>query len=217
MANRFKDETGKRYGRLTVIKHLPLTKKQRGCCFLCRCDCGNMKVAMGRSLRFGDIKSCGCLSREWAKNLNLFLPEGISGFNVFLSKLKRKCKLRAREFSITDTEAFKFTQQPCFYCGVPPRQRTGTSRQQEFVYNGMDRVDNKRGYALDNIVPCCGKCNSMKRTLSIEEFETHIRNMYKTLLKRKGEMSGLSKVCRDKNGTNGVFRRTTLPGVQRDR
>jgi hypothetical protein len=28
--------------------------------------------------------------------------------------------------------------------------------------NGIDRYDNKKGYILENIRPCCGECNYMK-------------------------------------------------------
>jgi hypothetical protein len=25
---------------------------------------------------------------------------------------------------------------------------------------GLDRKDNKKGYSINNVVPCCGRCNS---------------------------------------------------------
>ena len=54
-----KDETGHRYGRLTVIK--PYKKTKQGMTWLCRCDCGQEFVAHGVRLRSGYTKSCGCL------------------------------------------------------------------------------------------------------------------------------------------------------------
>ena len=44
----------------------------------------------------------------------------------------------------------------CFYCGEAPAE--GAS-------NGVDRVDNDKGYVPDNCVPCCSPCNRMKMAL----------------------------------------------------
>ena len=55
------DETGKRYGRLTVLYRVPSTNQAK---WLCKCDCGNTKCVYGDALRKGRTKSCGCLLSE---------------------------------------------------------------------------------------------------------------------------------------------------------
>ena len=63
MRNRVKDaidETGNKYGRLTVVKRFYTEKKHRGAEWLCRCVCGNEIIARGYDLRNGRIVSCGC-------------------------------------------------------------------------------------------------------------------------------------------------------------
>lgn len=60
------DMIGKRYGRLTVISQSESITPGR-LLWLCKCDCGNECVVRGISLRRGDRKSCGCLSRESAR------------------------------------------------------------------------------------------------------------------------------------------------------
>lgn len=57
------DETGNRYGRLTVICRAG-SARSGGALWLCRCDCGGEKLALGAKLRRGEIRSCGCLERE---------------------------------------------------------------------------------------------------------------------------------------------------------
>lgn len=57
------DETGNRYGRLTVIRRADLDGSH-DVMWLCRCDCGGEKVARGSKLRRGEVRSCGCLERE---------------------------------------------------------------------------------------------------------------------------------------------------------
>jgi hypothetical protein len=39
-----------------------------------------------------------------------------------------------------------------------------------YIYNGIDRVDNTRGYSIDNCVACCKQCNWAKRELPQQEF-----------------------------------------------
>lgn len=63
----FIDLTGKRYGRLVVIKldHIqkqPCGRNERH--YLCKCDCGNNKVVRACSLRSGNTTSCGCYQKE---------------------------------------------------------------------------------------------------------------------------------------------------------
>lgn len=61
-ANRFKDLTGKRIGRLTVMRRLPAdTHKHTQ--WECLCDCGNTTVTTTLNGRRPTL-SCGCLRRE---------------------------------------------------------------------------------------------------------------------------------------------------------
>jgi len=64
--SRFVDETGKKYGRLTVLEYQGRSKN-RNALWLCLCECGNTVVVKGCLLRSGTTKSCGCLKREIAK------------------------------------------------------------------------------------------------------------------------------------------------------
>jgi hypothetical protein len=64
-----KDETGNRYGRLTVIEQAPPPehlKCQDSAYWRCHCECGNIVVVLGASLRKGNTASCGCLQRAAA-------------------------------------------------------------------------------------------------------------------------------------------------------
>lgn len=59
------DETGNKYGTLTVIS---LTKdKNNRTAWLCECDCGNKKIVRGSDLRKGKITTCGynCPCKEY--------------------------------------------------------------------------------------------------------------------------------------------------------
>lgn len=67
------DLTGKRFGRLTVICRDFETQKSKNAekpYWKCKCDCGKEISVLGKSLRDGTTKSCGCYSRDQAKELN---------------------------------------------------------------------------------------------------------------------------------------------------
>ncbi len=49
-------------------------------------------------------------------------------------------------------------QKPCYYCGI------------EIKTIGLDRMDNNKGYLIDNIVPCCTRCNLSKYKANTAEF-----------------------------------------------
>lgn len=70
---KIEDLIGKEYGRLTIIeegeRHVePNGKKQR--VMVCQCSCGNTTKTQLKSLRKGEIKSCGCLLAEQKLKIN---------------------------------------------------------------------------------------------------------------------------------------------------
>lgn len=64
------DLTGKKFGRLSVIERVSNSKDGRTM-WKCRCDCGNERIIMGKSLRNGHTQSCGCLNKEIVSNNSL--------------------------------------------------------------------------------------------------------------------------------------------------
>jgi len=61
------DLTGKKFGRLTVIKKADIkADKGRSILWECKCDCGNENLVFVRtsSLKKGNTQSCGCLHKE---------------------------------------------------------------------------------------------------------------------------------------------------------
>lgn len=67
------DETGKRYGHLTVLRRATKEESDKSghVCWLCLCDCGTEKVIPGNRLRNGQNVTCGCKSwRIDTLNLN---------------------------------------------------------------------------------------------------------------------------------------------------
>lgn len=64
---KFQDLTGKRFGRLTVVKRADdyvSPKGRHNTRWLCKCDCGNQTTVVSGDLRSGKVKSCKCLQSE---------------------------------------------------------------------------------------------------------------------------------------------------------
>lgn len=58
-----KDLTGQRFGRLLVLRHVGSNAQGRAL-FACGCSCGAQTIVVGKALRQGKTKSCGCLKAE---------------------------------------------------------------------------------------------------------------------------------------------------------
>jgi len=175
MHGRIKDETGKKYGRLTVIEY---TGSKHGCAtWRCKCDCGNEIVTRGNFLRSGDSVSCGCWRVEQLLEKTT-LPEGMAAFNRVYGNYKRHAEERGLSFELTKEDFSFLTKMNCHYCGAEPSNESPAHDcNGSYTYNGIDRIDNSRGYTLDNVVPCCAVCNSMKGKLEYREFFEHIRKI----------------------------------------
>lgn len=93
-----------------------------------------------------------------------------------MHRYRAKAKKHGREFSLSVEEFIALTSGECHYCGVPPAA-TETSHARTYPYNGLDRVDNGRGYELGNIVPCCKRCNVAKNDMPLEEFLTLVERI----------------------------------------
>jgi hypothetical protein len=78
-------------------------------------------------------------------------------------------------FELSKDDIEKFWQMPCHYCGS------------EIETVGLDRMDNSIGYTLSNIVPCCKKCNYMKKNMNYNEFIGHCIKIRDTSLLNGGE------------------------------
>lgn len=174
------DLSGRRYGRWTVLSYVRTNENKRAF-WLCRCDCGNEKVVAGTHLYNKHSRSCGCLSNEI--RLRGMLP-GEAGFNKLKKNYKAGARHRGLNFDLSDEEFKSIVTDCCYYCGKPPLKKIkADSENSIFFYNGIDRVDNLKGYQIDNVLPCCEKCNRMKSVFNKEDFLDQVVLIYTHLLK----------------------------------
>lgn len=68
-SNRGMNLIGNKFGKLVVKESTGRTHPKRGRIYLCVCECGNEKEAATSHLKYGNVKSCGCLRIEKAVEL----------------------------------------------------------------------------------------------------------------------------------------------------
>ena len=175
------DLTGKRFGRLIVIRRSYPNAKNKDVKWLCGCDCGTKKVVRGKNLKQGCSKSCGCL-----KGGNNKLILGLASLRQALRSYKQIARKRECKWDLTEEQFAELTQQDCYYCGAKPANifnQKGSNG--EYIYNGLDRVDNSKGYTMDNVVPCCKICNIAKNNMTLKSFKDWIKRIYNKIIKEE--------------------------------
>lgn len=182
------DLTGKIFGRLTVI-NLSHTDGKR-LYWNCLCECGNAKTVKGDYLSTNRTRSCGCLKKETTVLINKNTkrrktsPEA-SAIRQLYTVYKSNAKSRGLEFSLTHEEAIALFQSPCHYTNRLPSLRVikmginDAEIKVPILVNGIDRLDNTKGYTVDNCVPCCTTVNLMKLNNNYEEFIKICNNIAK--------------------------------------
>lgn len=180
------DLTGKRFGRLFVLGYA--YTKGKIAYWLCLCDCGNTKIICSGSLTQRCTKSCGCLQKEMATKLCIKnnpgtrLFKGEAAFNRVFKQYQRNAQNRGIPFLLTKIEFRILAGGNCNYCGPEPSTLTSLKIcNGQYIHNGVDRVDNSKGYIKGNVVSCCGTCNRMKMDRTQKEFLLYIKRIYENL------------------------------------
>jgi hypothetical protein len=92
---------------------------------------------------------------------------------TILSAYKNGANFKGLSFNLNIDQFFYLLKQDCFYCGIAPYRK-----KYSYIYNGIDRIDNKKGYDLGNVCSSCYVCNSAKSTMTQEEFKNHVIDIY---------------------------------------
>ncbi len=167
-----KDITCQRFGKLVAMVRLPVRDKHKHSLWSCRCDCGTITTVTIGDLTTKNTESCGC---------GKYPPKKMRSMTRVFHSYKSNARYKRLEFDLTLSDFEKITQCNCHYCGALPSNIANNpiykSVDSEYVYNGIDRVDNTKGYTLDSCVPCCHTCNWAKGKMPQEEFYHWIRQV----------------------------------------
>lgn len=170
--SKYPNLSGLKYNKLSVVSPAGFNKKDI-LLYECKCDCGNTKFIGDTFLVRGVIKSCGCLKRG-----NEALDTKTKALNEIYSSYRGNAKQKNRVFELTKEQVMHLIQLNCYYCGIKPSLKRVLKLNREFYHNGIDRINTKKGYTLDNVVPCCYNCNLIKWDFTVEEFLQNVARIY---------------------------------------
>lgn len=191
------DETGKRYGRLTVKEkaksRVTNGGKSRLAMWLCVCDCGLSVTVSGHDLRRGNTTSCGCARRENLLQANTTHGDSPRGhmtrlYRIWANINTRCCNPHFAEFKHYGGKGIKneFESYAQFkewaYANGYREQPPGTPPGEKL---SIDRVDTGKGYSPENC-----------RWISLSENSSRRNRDYWS--KRHGDPNGSRKdTCND--------------------
>jgi hypothetical protein len=168
------DLAGYKKGELTVIgyshSHVQPSGQKRAIWDVV-CSCGVKKQISTTNLLHGATVSCGHVLKEQRHTFRL-LPNNQAEKNYLYLSYVHAAKNRKIKFNLTKEKFLEIIGQDCFYCGQKPsnERKTRSKKGVSLMYNGIDRAKSSGCYEDGNVVPCCAKCNFMKRDMDLNEF-----------------------------------------------
>ena len=151
---------GKQIGSLTVLRQDGWHNNRM--MVLCLCACGAHHTRSLTTIKHGRRTSC-----KYA-GLTVTDAESRDRFRT----MTFNAKVRGLAVEISVEQAALLFSAPCHYCGRSGvgKPLTKRAREQGIGFNGIDRVDNAKGYIVGNVVTCCGDCNVAKSDMTASQF-----------------------------------------------
>ena len=155
--------------------------------FLC-IDCNKLSEQ-----RIDEFNRCGALCRMCKrrrqsikefndKNIDLVCAKSL------LSRLNKRYQFKGLTSNLTGQEALDLFKSECHYCGIKNSNKYIYKQphfSHIFYYNGIDRINSKKGYIKGNVVSCCKRCNVAKNDMDYNEFINLVKRIYAHILLRK--------------------------------
>lgn len=171
-----------------------------------RCKCGTEKTFALSYLKYGQARSCGCYRRsKEACSIKATFDDACSIRDIY-KDYEKKAENREINFNLSLLEFESFLFKNCYYCDLAPSNtHTHKSKyiKREMKYNGIDRLDNNRGYELDNCVTCCKICNRTKSSFKADDFKIWLNNLAVNYLKNNKQLN-YNKFCKPNDPLTNV-------------
>lgn len=159
--------SGQRYRFFTLVNRVYdyVTRHGRTVpAWRCLCDCGKGFVTPSIQITKGIRNSCGC------RNQSQPVTDKDAVSKARFSHYRNGAKSRDLPWLLTYDQFVSILFDDCVYCGSPPGLSV-TVDKHTYLVNGIDRVDNAKGYEPSNVVCCCWSCNAAKSSGTIDEFK----------------------------------------------
>lgn len=154
-----------------IFEHSKIIERISYYKFKCICNC-NKEFILSYCRMRNKRTDCGCLGNGRGKGIRT-KPKKPTYLIVY-RQYKSQAKIRGIDFNIDEEKFLELISLNCYYCNISPQNHSVYSGKYVYPYryNGLDRIDSKLNYTLDNIVTCCKFCNRAKREENLELFLT---------------------------------------------
>lgn len=189
------DYTDQKIGHLTV--KLRVADKEyissRQVQWLCECECGKQVLMVSTRLRRKEPSlSCGCKNFTGEHKNSKHSATEASFLGLF-NRNKQSARKRGIDWDLSLAEFISIVTQPCVWCKEPPFTPYNSSLANngytqlkhltprlvggKILVNGIDRIDNSKGYTLENVQPSCKYCNFARNDRTQNEFLTWLTKL----------------------------------------
>jgi len=127
-------------------------------CLSCCKMCNYMKGSLSERVFLDRIEHILTTNEKIEGRL---FPDAFCNYNsAQYTQYKNRAVKKSLDFVLSKDEFDVISSNSCYLCNK------GCSSTH---HNGLDRIDNSKGYIEDNVKSCCGGCNYMKRDYSVED------------------------------------------------
>jgi len=145
-------------------------RKEMGLCLGCGCELESLTRGFRREVQrcepcYEKLREIEFNRPDRSRN---YKAEAKANLDFHYRRYHTGAYKRNIQFDLTIEQFGDMVTLPCHYCGS----------RDELEVVGVDRVNNDTGYTIQNTVPCCEKCNIMKRDLTVDEFIDQIVKIY---------------------------------------
>ena len=151
------DDIGKLMGIDRIKYNLCYNKNN---CVPCCKTCNNMKICLDFNVFINRCYHISIYNKFIEGKLQ---PEIFKDYDLHTNYNKYKSRADKKNLSFEICEEYfgELTQMNCYICGKKPTMKHK---------NGIDRLDNTKGYIINNCKSCCSNCNYMKKNLDYTVF-----------------------------------------------
>lgn len=164
------DLTGKRFGKLIVLRRSPFLTHHTKTKWECKCDCGIITNVYGIHLNDGDTKSCGCSHYKQKSNHPRWKGVGdLSGRHFHV--IRKTAKNGGRKFELSMSYLWKLFLSQDRRCALTGVLLVFDSANN--IYDGtasLDRIDSSKDYVYGNVQWVHKEINIMKNKHSVDHF-----------------------------------------------
>ncbi|MCP6718871.1 MAG: hypothetical protein KJI71_01385 [Patescibacteria group bacterium] len=147
----------------TILSIYRFDKKKGADCRI-RCECGKKHYAyLDTIINNKQRNSCNYCPVVFGKYTN-------KGYRSLYNHYKRTAKKRGHVFKIDFSQFLSLIDKDCSICEASLSNLYTKSGNQNYQlkYNGIDRIDSKKGYIKGNVQTLCYVCNTMKMNFDLE-------------------------------------------------